>query len=297
MPEGNMALATDPNVMWRIAKVSIEKYSRVLGIDVGNTRLLRWLAQEIRRVFKGQNMPAHWIQSAAGILASAWLQSPPIFAKILSRITGLDEGKLHRLFNEGLDAGVLAVATQIEKNANRPENAQDVVQGTGNAIDAIIAKLRGKGLFEDLDAEEAEGEKFLTIITQLSVLGDDADQALAHSFLDRYATANSHHRSVLEDIGQQQIWKRQEISILLGESTTEGVLDLNTLIRLMTLKKSRSRFRRTVSFAGAVLTGDSDNPDFKRVLADVDRSYTRLEESNQRGQLRQAVLNEILNED
>jgi hypothetical protein len=294
MPNENQALSTDKNVAWRVAKVAIEKYSRELGVILGNTRALRWLSQEVRRITHGQALPPHWIQSIPGILAGAWLQSPRTLSRLTSRITGLNEAKLNKLFNEGLDAGILAIAAEVEKNANRPPDAQEVTPETDNLVDQALNALRERGTFDEL---RVEGEKFLPVIIRIMDSEDETERNLAESFFDQYLAGNAHHRAVFEDIGQKLAWQWNEVSVLLRRAGHNGVIDLDALERFMSLNVSRSRARRAAAFLGAALTGDPNNPDFGRVLEDVNRLTARVERSVEESDERLAIINEVLDED
>lgn len=282
MPDNNdQPLVTDPKASWRAAKLIVEKYAKELGVEFSNTHAIHWFSTEVRNVTQGLNLPAQWLTTPAGVLAGTYLQSPKFLAKYFSQFTGLDEGKLDRLFNEGLDAGILSLATRIEQQVNHPPDALNAPQGVKDAINKVIGRMRGEGKFEDL---RSDGKKLSPIITQLQWSGDVVAQALANNFLRAYGRANAQQRAVLEDIGQRPVWDRQGVQTALMSSVPEGFvdIDLDVFIHLMSLKESRSRLGRATAFVGAALTGDENNPDFHRVREGVDRMNAGIREDAQR---------------
>jgi len=281
MPDNNMALATDPKIVWRAAKLFTENLARELGINLSDIPATVWLKEKIRGLVQGVDLPNHWFTSTAGVLAGAYAQSPKSLAKYFSQLTGLDEVKVDRLFNEGLDAGILAFAVKVEKDLNHPADATSTPKSVRDAINQTLARMKGEGKFKNL---QPDGKDLLSVIAEISQSGDEKAEALARNFTRVYASANAHRRATLEGIGQQPVWNRQVLRTVLMNSVPEGAEDVNldTFITLMKLKTSEGKVGRAVSFVGAALTGDRNNPDFHEVLESVDQMTGSLREGAQR---------------
>jgi hypothetical protein len=275
-PAANQTLATDPNVLWRATKITLEVIARKLGIRLANTEVARAITREAQEMLGG-DLPPHWMQTGAGILTAAFLQSPRFVSNILSRFSGMDENKLHSLLNEALDAGILSAALQAERNANRPATAQDVGPGALREIRKIIAKLEGNGRFKDLQKEK--GDAFSDVLTRMSRWGDDEERALAEAYLVAEHGATAHQRKVIQDIGQRKSWSVDDIFVALRHATVAGQTSLESFIAQMERKESRGRIRKATGFVGAALTGDRGNPDYRHFQDGMGQMTRHVEEN------------------
>jgi NifB/MoaA-like Fe-S oxidoreductase len=279
-PAANQTLATDPNVLWRVTKVTLEEITRELGVNLANTPLAQALSRDANEFLKDR-MPErrlrHYVQTAGGALAAGYLQAPQFASRQLSRFSGLDEGKLRNLLNEALDAGILTAALQAEKNANRPADAQGVGSNTLAEIKKIIDQLEGKGRFSDLQKEK--GESLSNILTRLRRWGDDEERALAEAYLVAEDGATNHQREVIREIGKRKTWSVDDIFVALQHATNGGVTSLDSIIRQMGRKEPRSRVKKAADFAGAALTGDLGNPDYRHFHDGMSRMTESIGES------------------